>query len=172
MDQNSVNSLICRVRQTNGLLQLIDAHKNNPSITLGEIQQKFKDQYGISPADNDFAFYNQHQLLNSLSAYLCMPSEKFYNALPEIPITSLPSGWGTEGLFFSGSLKLKTLSLKALIRHLRNAVSHGHISICHELLFEFHNRNYTVVFNHVNLHHFCQALAYWCITKDVTLAKL
>ena len=165
MDQTSVNHLICAVRQTNGMLQLLDAEKNNPSITLGELQQQFAAQYGIHPATKDFAFYNQHQFLTSLLAYLCMPSEKFYAELPDISITSLAPGWGTEGLFFTGSLKL-------LVRHLRNAISHGHLSVSSELVFEFRNHDTAVVFNHVSLHRFCQALAYWCLTKDIALKKL
>lgn len=165
MDQASVNHLICAVRQVNGMLQLLDAEKNNPSITLGELQQRFASQFGIHPATKDFAFYNQHQFLTSLLAYLCMPSEKFYAELPETPIGSLPSGWGTEALFFNGSLK-------SLVRHLRNSISHGNVSVTSELMFEFRNRELAVVFNHLSLHSFCQALAYWCLTKDIGLTKL
>jgi hypothetical protein len=165
MNQSLVNNLICAVRQVNGMLQLLDAEKDNPSITLGELQQQFASQFGIHPSTKDFAFYNQHQFLTSLLAYLCMPSEKFYAELPEIPIALLPSGWGTEALYFPGSLK-------SLVRHLRNSVSHGYISISPELMFEFSNRGSVVAFNHISLHRFCQALAYWCLTKDVTLTKL
>ena len=165
MDQVSVNHLICAVRQTNGMLQLLDAEKENPAITLGELQQRFASQFGIDPATKDFAFYNQHQFLTSLLAYLCMPSEKFYDELPEIPINLLAPGWGTEGLFIAGSLKL-------LVRHLRNSISHGHLSVSPELMFEFRNRESVVNFNHLSLHHFCQALAYWCLTKDSALTKL
>lgn len=165
MDQASVNCLISAVRQTNGMLQLLDAEKENPSITLGELQQRFIFQFGIDPATKGFAFYNQHQFLTSLLAYLCMPSEKFYEEIPEIPIDSLAPGWGTEDLFFTGSLRL-------LVRHLRNSISHGHLSVSPELMFEFRNHESVVVFNHLNLHRFCQALAYWCLTKDTTLAGL
>lgn len=165
MDQVSVNHLICAVRQTNGMLQLLDAEKENPEITLGELQQRFTSQFGIDPATKDYAFYNQHQFLTSLLAYLCMPSEKFYEELPEIPINLLAPGWGTEGLFFAGSLKL-------LVRHLRNSISHGNLSISSELMFEFRNRESVVIFNHLSLHRFCQALAYWCLTKDSALTKL
>lgn len=165
MNQASVDQLICAVRQTNGMLQLLDAEKANSSITLGELQQKFAFQYGVDPAAQSFAFYNQYQFLTSLFAYLCMPSEKFYGELPEIAISSLVSGWGTEGIFFSGSLKL-------LIRHLRNSISHGSLSVSPELIFEFRNQNEVVIFNYLSLHHFCRALAHWCLTKDITLSKL
>lgn len=165
MDQPSVNHLICAVRQVNGMFQLLDAEKNNPSITLGELQHQFASQFGVHPATKDFAFYNQHQFLTSLLAYLCMPSENFYADLPETPIASLPPGWGTEALFFNGSLK-------SLVRHLRNSISHGHISITPDLMFEFHNKQAVVIFNHLNLHNFCRALAYWCLTKDICLTQL
>jgi hypothetical protein len=149
----------------NGMLQLLNAAKNNPTITLGELQQQFASQFGIHPATEDFAFYNQHQFVTSLLAYLCMPSEKFYEELPETPIASLPAGWGVESLSFKGSLR-------SLVRHLRNSISHGHVSITPELMFEFRNRDLGVLFNHISLHLFCQALAYWCPTKDVGLSKL
>lgn len=165
MDQALVNQLICGVRQVNGMLQLLDAEKGNPSITLGELQQRFASQFGINPTTNEFAFYNQHQFLSSLLAYLCMPSEKFYAELPETPISELPSGWGVIAFTFNGSLK-------SLVRHLRNAISHGHVSITPDLMFEFCDRKKSVVFNHLSLHSFCQALAYWCLTKDANLTKL
>jgi HEPN pEK499 p136 len=120
MNEEEVNRLICGVRQVNGMLQLLDEEKNNPSITLRQIQDQFASQYGIHPSEKDFAFYNQHQFLTSLLAYLCMPSEKFYDELPDTKISSLPSGWGTQGLLFTGSLK-------EFVKHLRNSVSHGHV---------------------------------------------
>ena len=165
MDQNSVNRLICAVRQTNGMLQILDAEKENPSITLGQIQKRFSAQFGIDPSTKDFAFYNQDQFLTSLLAYLCMPSEKFYDELPELPLSTLVNGWGLQGVFFKGSLKV-------LVRHLRNSIAHGQVSVSPDLIFEFENRNSVVAFNHVNLHMLCRALAYWCLTKDVTLSKL
>lgn len=94
-----------------------------------------------------------------------MPSEKFYEELPETQVSLLPKGWGIGAVFFNGSLK-------SLVKHLRNSVSHGHVSVTAELLFEFHNRQSVVVFNHINLHSFCRALAYWCLTKDIALTNL
>lgn len=165
MDQTSVNHLICGVRQVNGMLQILDTHKNNPSITLGELQQRFESQFKVHPARLDFSFYNQNQFLTSLLAYLCMPSESFYQELPDLQIDLLASGWGTKGLCFTGSLK-------SLVRHLRNSVSHGKVVVTPELMFEFENRSSVVIFNHEDIHHFCRALAYWCLTKDIGLSKL
>lgn len=165
MKQTSVNCLICAVRQTNGMLQILDAEKDNPSITLGELQERFASQFGIDQATRDFAFYNQHQFLTSLLAYLCMPSERFYGELPEIAIDSLAPGWGTEGLLFTGSLKL-------LVKHLRSSISHGDLSVSPEPMFEFRNRKSVVVFDEMRLRRFCQALAYWCLTKDSALKGL
>ena len=165
MEQEDVKAMICRVRQVNGMLQILDAEKNNCSITLGEIHDKFMSKYGENPASAEFAFYNQHQFLTSLLAYLCLPSERFYSEIPQLSISSLPPRWGVQSLSFSGSLQ-------ELVRHLRNAVSHGHISVSPNLDFEFKNHDKSIQFNHVSLHQFCQALAYWCITRDVLLGKL
>jgi hypothetical protein len=147
------------------MLQLLDAEKSNPSTSLGELQSRFASQYGVHPREKEFAFYSQNQLLISLLAYLCMPSEAFYKEIPETPISSLPAGWGVENLGYAKSLK-------DLVRHLRNSVSHGGIIVTPALMFEFRNRESVVVFDHTSLHSFCQALAYWCLTKDVALVKL
>lgn len=157
--------LICTIRHVNGMLQLLDAEKRNPSITLGELQQRFANQYRIDPSGDEYFFYNQDQLLTSLSAYVCMPSETFYADLPEVPLSHLSHKWGTEGLAFTGSLK-------ELVRFLRNSISHGNVSVNQELLFEFKNREQILVFNHLSLSRFCQALAYWCLTKDEELSGL
>ena len=100
MDQESVNRMITSVRWTNALLQMLDAEKKNSSITLGEIHNRFKDQYLVDPASDEFWFYNQHQFLTSLWAYLCMPSEKFYDDLPDRDVSSLAPGWGLEVSLF------------------------------------------------------------------------
>jgi hypothetical protein len=147
------------------MLQILDAEKTNPSTTLGEIQKKFADQFGISPADAGFYFFNQYQFLTSLLAYICMPSEKFPAEVPDVQINGLAAGWGLQGVLFAGTLR-------DLLRHLRNAVAHGHISISSELMFEFAQGKTVVVFNEVNIRSFCQALAYWCITKDIALKGL
>ncbi|MGH6813493.1 MAG: HEPN family nuclease [Methylocella sp.] len=147
------------------MLQILDAEKNNPSITLWELQEKFAAQFGISPTADGFYFYNQHQFLTSLLAYICLPSEKFFSDIPDIEINSLAGGWGLQGVLFAGTLK-------GLLRHLRNSVAHGHVSISSELMLEFSQGRTVVVFNKLNIHDFCQALAYWCLTKDITLKGL
>jgi hypothetical protein len=165
MDQTSVNGLICSIRHVNGMLQILDAEKNNPSITLRELQKKFAAQFGISPTADGFYFYNQHQFLTSLLAYICMPSEKFFTDIPDIEVKSLAEGWGLQGVLFSGTLK-------GILRHLRNSVAHGHVLISSELMFEFSLGKTVIVFNKFNIDRFCQALAYWCLTKDITLKGL
>ena len=166
MSKESVNQLICGVRQVNGMLQLLDAEKQNRSITLGELQDRFATQYGVHPADKDFAFYNQNQFLISLLAYVCMPSAKFYEELPGTPISSLPPGWGIEDLGFPGSLQ-------QLVRLLRNSISHGSFTVTPELIFEFKDlEKPVVVINSHSLQRFCHALSHWCLTKDATLTYL
>jgi hypothetical protein len=94
-----------------------------------------------------------------------MPSEKFFTDIPDIEINSLAEGSGLQGVLFSGTLK-------GILRHLRNSVAHGHVVISSELMFEFSNGKTVVVFNKFNIDRFCQALAYWCLTKDITLKGL
>lgn len=165
MNQDEVTNLFVRVRQINGMLQLLDAEKHNPLITLGELHEKFESQYKTNPASEEFNFYNQYQFITSLLAYVCLPSERFYSELPDTEVGKLPAGWGTSSLTSS-------YSLRDLVRHMRNAISHGHVSVTPELLFWFNDRQHAVVFNHVSLHQFCQALAYWCLTKDASLSGL
>ena len=122
MKENTIKNLIVSVRQTNGMLQLLDAEKNNPSITLGELQKRFHQMYSIHPGNGNFFFYNQHQFLTSLSAYFCLPTETYYNKLPETQIIHLNNKWGLSDI-------QQTISLKQFTRRLRNAVSHGHVEI-------------------------------------------
>lgn len=165
MDEASINRLVCAIRQTKGMLQLLDEAKAKPETTLGELQDKFSAMYILNPRDKDFFFYNQHQFLTSLLAYVCLPKETFYEQLPEIVLKDLNEGWGLNGL-------LLNLSLKNFLRHIRNAISHGHVEVTNDLVFTFRNGSTTIVLNHISLHKFCQALAYWCLTKDINLKNL
>jgi hypothetical protein len=162
MQEDTVKHLIVSVRQTNGMLQLLDAEKNNPSITLGELHKRFQQMYSIHPSNEHFFFYNQNQFLTSLLAYLCLPTETYYNKLPETQIIKLNDKWGLSDI-------RQTISLKQFTRRMRNAVSHGHVEVTPELLFEFVDNEFKIKLNHVNLHKFCQALAYWCLTGDESL---
>ena len=159
------NSLICQGRQIDGLLQLIDAKKNNPNITLKEVLDTFSESYGFDPRENDFAFYNQWQLINSLYAYICIPKEKNFTALPDIPLSDLSKKWGLKK-------QHQVYTLNEFIRFMRNAISHGHIEVNESLIFTFKDNNKCFSFYHMDLHKFCQALAYWCLTKDVTLKDM
>jgi hypothetical protein len=174
MDQKSVNHLICGVRQVNGMLQILDAEKNNPSITLGELHEQFESKFKIHPAHPDYAFYNQDQFMISLLAYLCMPKERFFNELSAIELKSLSEqsthDWGIDSVKLPPSIK----SLGSLVGYLRNSVAHGHVKVTPELIFEFGNGKdeSTVDFNSDKIHKFCRALSCWCLTKDTSLPCL
>jgi hypothetical protein len=165
MRENAIKHLFTFVKHTNGMLQLLDAEKNNPSITLGELHKKFQQLYKINPSNRDFFFYNQHQFLTSLLAYLCLPTETYYDKLPETQIINLHGRWGLTDIH-------QNISLKQFTKRLRNAVSHGHVEITPDLIFEFVDRKFKIKLNHVNLYKFCQALDYWCLTGDESLAGL
>jgi hypothetical protein len=167
MNPKSVNHLICGVRQVNGMLQILDAEKNNPSITLGEIHELFESKYGVHPAHQDFAFYNQDQYLISLFAYLCMTKESFFKDLGKIYLKGEKlmislEDWGIQSL-------PPFESLGELMRYLRNSVAHGDLKITPELIFEFggQKKGKPVIFNYKDLEKFCQKLAWWCQTKDI-----
>jgi hypothetical protein len=162
-----VSRLICGVRQINGMLQILDAEKNNPSITLGEIHELFKSKYGIDPADKLFAFCNQYQYSISLFAFICILKEEFFNELDKIHLKDrsdiILEDWGIESL-------QHIKSLGELVRYLRNSIVHNNLKITPELNFEFgdkKNKVNTIIFNHENLEKFCAKLTLWCLTKDV-----
>ncbi len=165
MDDASIKRLIVAVRHTNGMLQLLDESKLKPETTIGELQDKFAKMYIVNPREEGFFFYNQHQFLTSLLAYICLPKEAFWGQLPEVVVKDLNEKWGIKNI-------LSQMSLKEFVRHLRNAISHGHVEITKELIFTFLGQTTTIVLNHVDMHKFCQALAYWCLTKDVDLKNL
>lgn len=159
------NSLITQGRQISGLLQIIDAEKNNPNITLKEILGIFASQYAFNPCENSFAFYNQYQLINSLYGYICIPKEKNFEDLPEVSLIDLNEKWGLKS-------QNQICKLKDFVRIMRNAISHGHIEVTKDLVFSFKDRENHISFGHIDLSKFCQALAYWCLKRDVTLKGL
>jgi len=176
MTPTAVNQLICAVRWTNGILQIIDQHKNNPAMTLGEIHAQFESLFGVNPNRSWFSFYNQDQLLTSLLAYLCLPSEKFHERLPKTSIKELDPKWGLS----RAAEQIGDASLFSLIKFMRNAVSHGHVEIVEDLLYKFggldpKSRNKKIKMFCIHgpeLSRFCQALNYWCLTQDVSLGGL
>ncbi len=168
MNPGPVDRLICGVRQINGMLQILDEEKNNPSITLGEIHELFKSKFRIDPADQRFAFCNQYQYSISLFAFICIPKEEFFDDLDKIQLEGRPDiileDWGIES---PPPLK----SLGKLVRYLRNSLVHGDLKITPELNFEFSDKknkhDETIIFGYKNLEKFCNKLTLWCLTKDV-----
>lgn len=166
MRQNEVVQIITRIRQANGLLAIIDQEKNNPQITLGEIHKKFQRDFVLDPSHAEFAFFNQDQFIASLLAYICLPSSVFYSELPKDKLSALPDDWGVK------SLRCADIGLQELIRRMRNAIAHGDIEVSPSLDFTFNHSDLPIVFDGHNIQKFCQALAYWAITKDVSLSGL
>ncbi|MDX9690602.1 MAG: hypothetical protein EOM37_04045 [Proteobacteria bacterium] len=161
MNQGEVVQIITSIRQGNGLLAIIDQEKNNPLITLGEIHGKFQKAFGISPAQDGFAFFNQNQFITSLFAYVCLPNASFYEELPKTNLKDLPKDWGVE------DLECADIELQELIRRMRNSIAHGDVEVTPDLQFTFKFSKSPIVFNAHNIQKFCQALAFWAITKDI-----
>jgi hypothetical protein len=167
MKQNDVVGIITSIRQANGILAILDQEKNNPKTTLGEVFEKFQKDFGCHPSQDGFAFFNQNQFITSLLAYVCLPSSLFYKDLPKSKISELPNGWGTK------KLVCQEIGLQELIRRMRNAVAHGDIAVNPSLTFSFNSTSKDPIeFDAHSIQRFCQALAYWCITKDPTLSGI
>lgn len=133
--------------------------------TLQEILNTFAKQFAFDPREEDFAFYNQWQLINSLYAYICIPKEKNHSDFPNTELSALSEKWGLKN-------QPQTYTLVDFIRHMRNAISHGHTEVTESLIFTFQDGDKSFSFHHIDLLEFCRALAYWCLEKDENLPGL
>ena len=178
MNEEKIKSIIALQRINNQLLGIIDRLKNQKasnSITLMEILDQLYEPYDkIEPNYRDeHIFFNQYQLISSLYVYIVLPKEIFFDSIDDnLETKSLNNRWGINGL--SPSYKLKYF-----LRRLRNAISHGRIEFTQTMDFTFTDQNpknrsdiFSVTLSAEQLQMFCQALAYWCITKDVELKEL
>ncbi|WP_214516292.1 HEPN family nuclease, partial [Aliivibrio fischeri] len=166
MDSSKVNSMIATVRMNNHLLGLIDHHKNNSDIRLSELLAYFESSY----ADSGFSldnhhFFNQNQLMTSLLVYVVYPKESFWDQLPKCKLKELNEKWGLHTIS-------EDYDLQFLVRKIRNSISHGRVIITENLEFEFEDNNFKVSLSGTLVMRFTQALAYWCLTKDVELKGL
>lgn len=93
MDSNNVKSMVAILMQNNGLLSLIDKHKDNNEITLNRILTDFNSMYKVETIEH--SFYNQYQLICSLYAYIILPKEVFWEQFPpKLKISELSPKWG------------------------------------------------------------------------------
>lgn len=67
-------------------------------------------------------------ILGYLYCGILLSKERWYDLLPEVPITSAPSEWGLAGVKYH-SPKRSDPSIKHVIRRIRNALGHGNISM-------------------------------------------
>lgn len=175
MNEENVKSIIALQRINNNLLALIDSMKAQNDINLKLMLDTLYAPYEkVEPNfRNQHHFLNQYQLISSLYTYIVLPKESFLNSIPnEIESSSLKDGWGINKL--SPSYKLKYF-----LRRIRNSVSHGNIEFTESLEFTFtdinprdRNDTFQVKLSGEELSKFVQALAYWCITKDIELNRL
>jgi len=157
------------------MLGLVDSSKYEDDISIKQILNQLYAPYEkLEPNYRDHhSFFNQYQLISSLFTYIVLPKESFFDSIPEeIELISLKDGWGINSI-------TPSITLKYFLRRMRNAISHGNIEFTDHLEFTFidiNSRNtndeFQVSLSSKQLMDFTQALAYWCITKDLLLKKL
>ena len=158
---------IAFIRMTNQLLGLVDAYKGDKEITLHEVLEKFSEPYRKIGFDLEkHAFFNQHQMLTSMWAFIVLPKEGFYDELPDRSILELDAKWGLSDSEID-------VDLKYFVRKLRNSISHARFKVSEDLSFTFMDKNnFNFQINANDLQMFVQALAYWVMTKDDELKGL
>ncbi|PVZ63941.1 HEPN family nuclease [Pelagibaculum spongiae] len=175
MNEENVKSIIALQRINNQLLGLVDSAKCKNDIKLREILDQLYAPYEKVESDyrNNHSFYNQYQFISSLYTYIVLPKESFFDSIPDdIETNSLKTQWGINKL-------QPSYKLKYFLRRLRNAVSHGEIEFTETIDFIFTDKNprnksdvFQVKLSVDELMNFTQALAYWCMTKDIELKEL
>jgi hypothetical protein len=175
MNEENIKSIIALQRINNQVLSFIDSEKGNNEIKLKQVLDQLYAPYeSIEPNYRDaHSFFNQYQLISSLYTFVVLPKESFFDSIPnDIRTNSLKVKWGLNNL-------KPSYDLRDFLRHIRNSVSHGRIDFTDNLYFTFTDinpRNKNVIFNiqlsSQDLMNFTQALAYWCLTKDIDLTEL
>ncbi|TCK98029.1 hypothetical protein EDC19_0440 [Natranaerovirga hydrolytica] len=167
MKKENVTSMIAVVRMANNLLGLIDQHKNNKDIKLSEILEKIN-------KDEHHYFWNQYQMLTSLTAFIVIPKETFWNDVSDIELSKLSERWGLRNV----SSKYADMKLKFFLRKIRNSISHGNIEI-DKTVFIFKDKNpdtskydFIVNLTYDELSKFVQAFARYIMTSDIELQNL
>ncbi len=158
-----MKSLIATVMQTNGMLGLIDKHRNNEEITLKAIQDEWSEKYLIQIREDNHYFLNQYQYITSLLAFIVIPKEIIFENLPNLNIANLPDTWGLTNI--------GDYDLKLFIRRMRNSISHGRIIVNNQMNFTFNDVNpnnnndyFECTFSEHNLRKFVHSFAYWIMT--------
>ena len=175
MNEENVKSIIALQRINDQLLRIVDSAKGQNDIKLKQILDHLYAPYEkIEPNYRDnHSFLNQYQFISSLYTYVVLPKESFFDSIPNsIKTNSLKDGWGINELS-------PPYELKYFLRRIRNAVSHGGVEFTEKIDFTFTDINprdqndiFKVQLSAKELMNFTQALAYWCITKDIELKQL
>lgn len=169
-DENLKASITLQII-TNQLLQNVDKQKENTDIKLKTILDSVYEKYEkVEPGYGaTHCFFNQYQMISSLYTFIVLPKETMYSSMPDcIMDNELRNKWGLSN-------QEKDLKFKYLIRHMRNAISHGTIDFSKELVFCFTDENMQtkeivkLFFTANDLQKFINALSYWCIKQDFEL---
>lgn len=171
MDKENVKQSFVNARQIFGLLSLIDENKDNPNASLKNVLSQFEERYKVNI--NDHYFCNQHTLIILLVTHLMTPKETFFETIPEISIKKLSNQWNIP------SNVLTDITLKTLVRRMRNSICHANFEISEDLKISFidinprdNNDKLSIEFTSDEIFGFMRAFSYFILTNDVELLNL
>ena len=171
MNKDTLKSFISIMRQTQGLLGIIDNHRNEPNFKLSEIHDLFEQKYKLNPKQQ--FFNNQYMMVSSLLSYLVLPKEVYFDSIPDIKLKDLNNKWGLNNL---SPEQLKFMFLRPFLRRMRNSIVHGNIEITENLDFIFIDEDikynpgdkpFRAIMKAEEIQNFCQALAWWIMTEEI-----
>jgi hypothetical protein len=98
MNIETIKTMLTYIKQTDGILKILEENKNNPNITLVQIHNIFQERFLVQPNGDEYSFCNQYNFINSLYAYICLISTCLLKELPEKKISKLEEEWGLNEL--------------------------------------------------------------------------
>lgn len=137
MNIETIKQMLTYIKQTEGMLKILEENKMNPNITLGQIHNIFQERFLVQPNSDDYSFCNQYCFINNLYTYICLIRTCLLKELPVKKISKLEEEWGLNELD-------QDLFLQDFIKDIRNAIAHGRVHITPELICEFSKDGKTV----------------------------
>lgn len=170
MNKNTLKSFIAIMRQTQGMIGIIDHNRDKPNLKLSEIHALFEQDYKLNPREH--YFNNQYMMISSLLSYLVLPKEVYFDSIPDIRLKDLNDNWGLNDL---SPPQLTFMYLRTFLRRMRNAIVHGNIEVTENLNFIFIDEDkyksgdkpFKVSMQAENIQNFSQSLAWWIMTEEI-----
>jgi hypothetical protein len=69
MNIETIKQMLTYIKQTDGMLKILEENKRNPNITLGQIHNIFQERFKLKPNSDEYSFLNQYYFINSLYTY-------------------------------------------------------------------------------------------------------